>query len=226
VYVATLYPSVPGGDAGELIAVAYRLEVAHPPGYPLYTLLAKVFTLLPLGSIAWRVNLLSAVCDAGAAALICITVYVATTSPAAAVVAAALFALSPLVWTYAAGAEVFPLNNLFAAALVLLALLWSRSRSPRVAYACAATFGLGLANHQTLLFYGAPIVLWILWDGRAELLSPHGCSASSPAAPPGCCRTRIFGSRGAMRRCSRGATPRRGAASSITSCAATTARFT
>lgn len=39
VYVTTLYPSVPGGDAGELIAVASRLEVAHPPGYPLYTLL-------------------------------------------------------------------------------------------------------------------------------------------------------------------------------------------
>jgi hypothetical protein len=36
-YVATLCPTVPGGDGGEFIAVAYRLGVAHPPGYPLCT---------------------------------------------------------------------------------------------------------------------------------------------------------------------------------------------
>ena len=60
-YIYTLAPSVPPqGDAGELITVAYTLGIAHPPGYPLFTLLAHLFTYLPINSIAWRVNLFSA----------------------------------------------------------------------------------------------------------------------------------------------------------------------
>src|SRR5437867_12522830 len=43
VYLATLSPTVQGGDSGEFISVAYRLGIAHPPGFPLYTMLAKLF---------------------------------------------------------------------------------------------------------------------------------------------------------------------------------------
>ena len=70
VYTLTLYPSVPGGDSGELIVAAYKLGVAHPPGYPLFTLLAKASTLIPVGTIAWRVNLLTAVLGALAATVL------------------------------------------------------------------------------------------------------------------------------------------------------------
>ena len=70
IYGRTLYPGVAGGDSGELIITAYGLGVAHPPGYPLYTLLGHVITWLPVGSIAWRVNLLSAILDAIAAGLL------------------------------------------------------------------------------------------------------------------------------------------------------------
>ena len=49
VYVSTLYPSAPGGDSGELIVAAHKLGVAHPPGYPLYTLAGKLATLVPVG---------------------------------------------------------------------------------------------------------------------------------------------------------------------------------
>ena len=63
VYLFTLAPSVaPQGDSGELVTVAYTLGIAHHPGYPLYTLLAHLFTKIPFGSVAWRVNLFSAVC--------------------------------------------------------------------------------------------------------------------------------------------------------------------
>src|SRR5690349_13982207 len=65
-YILTLFPTVSGGDSGELIAAVHTGSVAHPPGYPLYTLLAKLFTFIPYGSIAWRINLFSACCDAGA----------------------------------------------------------------------------------------------------------------------------------------------------------------
>ena len=61
VYLHTLTPTVGFHDSGELITCAYTLGIAHPPGYPLYTLLGKVFcTLIPIGNIAYRMNMESA----------------------------------------------------------------------------------------------------------------------------------------------------------------------
>ncbi len=59
-YVKTLAPTVSFFDSGELIAAAYTLGVAHPPGYPLYVLLGWLFSRLPVGNVAWRLNLMSA----------------------------------------------------------------------------------------------------------------------------------------------------------------------
>jgi hypothetical protein len=60
VYMSTLYPHVPGGDSGELIAAAYQLGVGHPPGYPLFCILEKILcSLLYCGSQVYSVYLLS-----------------------------------------------------------------------------------------------------------------------------------------------------------------------
>src|SRR5262249_57000423 len=61
-YLATLSPTVNGGDSGEMIAVAAVTGVAHPPGVPLHTPLAKLFTLLPSGRLPARVNPPSPLC--------------------------------------------------------------------------------------------------------------------------------------------------------------------
>jgi len=121
VYFLTLYPSVAGGDSGELIGAVGSGGVIHPPGYPAYALLGLVFAKLPFGNLAWRCNLLSAVCDALAAALLFVAARIATRSMPAAWVTAILFALAPGVWRYAIVAEVFALDNLFVASLLLLA---------------------------------------------------------------------------------------------------------
>ncbi|MGD9100465.1 MAG: DUF2723 domain-containing protein, partial [Anaerolineae bacterium] len=65
-YIATTAPDLLPADSGEFQIVAPLLGVAHPPGYPLYTLLGRLFTLLiPFGSAAYRLNLLSAFLAAG-----------------------------------------------------------------------------------------------------------------------------------------------------------------
>ncbi len=177
-YLRTLHPSVPGGDAGELIAVAAHLEVAHPPGYPLFTLLAKLATLVPYGSVAARVNALSALADAAAAGLLTATVVGASGSALAGVFAGMLFACSPVVWAYAVGAEVFPLNNLLVAALLYLALRCARAPEPRgLTFTVAAVVGLGLANHHTFVFYAVPVVLWMLWSGDPASRAPARLAA-------------------------------------------------
>ena len=62
VYLRTLAPSIPSEDGAELIAAAYSLGIAHPPGYPLWCLLGRAFVaLVPFGEVAWRLNLMSAV---------------------------------------------------------------------------------------------------------------------------------------------------------------------
>jgi hypothetical protein len=74
VYLATLAPGLSfahnGTDGGDLIAAAWTLGVPHPTGYPTYTLLAWLFSRLPVGVVAYRANLLSAVCTAAATGLL------------------------------------------------------------------------------------------------------------------------------------------------------------
>jgi tetratricopeptide (TPR) repeat protein len=67
-YSLTLAPAVTLVDSGELIVAARTLGVAHPPGFPLYVLLAHLATLIPIGSVAVRVNFASAIFAALASA--------------------------------------------------------------------------------------------------------------------------------------------------------------
>ena len=61
IYVLTMHPSVSGGDNGELLGCACELGVAHPPGYPTFTMLGWVFVkILPFGTPAFRVGVMSA----------------------------------------------------------------------------------------------------------------------------------------------------------------------
>lgn len=60
-FIVTAPPTIYLGDSGEIAAAAVTLGIGHPPGYPLYTLCGKIFSLLPLGDEAFRINLLAAV---------------------------------------------------------------------------------------------------------------------------------------------------------------------
>lgn len=89
----------------------------------------------------------------------------------------ALFAFSPLIWTYAVGAEVFALNNLFAAALIFVLLRYARSlpsvsgrSSLRVAVTGAFVSGLALCNQHTIVLFEIPIVCWVLLTRRRTLI--------------------------------------------------------
>ncbi len=65
VYLLTLAPLVTFWDSGELSTAAWSLGIPHPPGYPLFCILGKLFTFLPFGSIVYRLNLMSAFFAAG-----------------------------------------------------------------------------------------------------------------------------------------------------------------
>ncbi|MGH7434089.1 MAG: protein O-mannosyl-transferase family, partial [Polyangiaceae bacterium] len=170
-YWLSAYPDVAGGDSGELVAAAVTGGVIHPPGYPLYALAGRVASWLPLAATAaGRDNLLSAFCDAGAAALVCAAVSRRTASRTAGLAAGAAFAFAPIVWQYAICAEVFALNDLLVAVLLWLAVRYDEAADRRFALWGGLVTGLGLSNHHTFLFVAAPVAAWALWRGRDDLL--------------------------------------------------------
>jgi hypothetical protein len=175
-YVATLYPTIPGGDAGELAAEACQLGVAHPPGYPLFTLLVHGFvSAVPFGSPGWRANLFSALCGTLCAGCMLLSVRIWTTSADGSylcgpcITAAGLFAFSPIIWMYSTGSEVFALNNLFAAALLYCCLCYAKYKTWGLAKFGAFLCGLAMCNQHTIVLLEIPIILWVLWTQRRVL---------------------------------------------------------
>jgi hypothetical protein len=173
VYLRTLHPSIPGGDSGELIAVAASAGVAHPPGYPLFSMLGHALTWVPVGSVPYRVNLLSALCDAGAAVVLFAAVRRWCGSASAGFLAGGMFAFSPGIWSFATVAEVFALNNLLAAILLYLVVRFYQERQVRWAAWGAFVMGLGMANHHTLVFLALPVVVLAFSLEPKQLLRPR-----------------------------------------------------
>jgi hypothetical protein len=170
------------GDTPELMTVAVTLGVAHPPGYPLFTMLGHLFSLVPVGSVPLRVNLLAAVCGTGTVLLIYLTALRLSGSRAASACAALVLAVNPLFWTWSLVAEVFPLNNLLAAGMIYLLVIWYESPE-RMGFLITAAFvsGLALANQQTIVLTG-PAVLFLLLGRRRELLARPRILAYSAVA--------------------------------------------
>ena len=195
VYGATLAPDVLPADSGELQVVAAQLGVAHPPGFPLYVLLAHLFTRLPVGSPAYGVNLLSAVC----AALTLVVVYGAgrllTGRQLPALVGALALGTATTFWSQATTANVRSLTGLLAA-LALYALLRfriatragerlgsddatkpqlaaSRRAADRWLTLAALFLGLGLTHHVSLAFLAAVALVFVLVTDPSLLRSPR-----------------------------------------------------
>ncbi len=163
VYIATLPPTVTGEDSGEFITAAYTLGIPHPPGYPAWCLLAHPFTYLPLGTVAWRVALSSAVFGAAAAFFLYLTTLKLCRSHVAAAAAALLFAFSKDAWEQFVIAEIYALNALFFAACVFLLLVWYESRRKAPLLIFAFLYGLSLANHSTARLLGPAFLLFVLY---------------------------------------------------------------
>lgn len=157
-------------DDGFFVMAARYLGIAHPPGYPLYTLLAHLATHAPLGSVAYRVHLFSAVMGAATCSVIWWIARTLTASPTIAAVAALAFGASAVMWSQSIIAEVYTLNTFLYFLLFGLALAYLRSRRAYLLPVMGVVFGLGLSNHHPLLLLGTPCLGLVLWPVRTEIL--------------------------------------------------------
>ncbi len=158
-YLSSLAPTVTGEDSGELIGAAYTLGVPHPPGYPVWTFLAHIFTWIPFGSVAWRVNLFSAVCGAGTVTLLTLIGIGLTKRRGAAALGALCFATSRVFWEHSLIAEVYTLTTLFMALILYLCLRGFQAERPARIYGTALLVGVGTGVHSTLVLL---LPFWLL----------------------------------------------------------------
>jgi len=171
-YISTLSPSVLPADSGEFQLVGAVLGIAHPPGYPLYTMFGKLFTFLPFGDAAYRMNLFAAVCSALTLVILAHSVRRATGSAAAALVAAGMLGLGTTYWAQSTTANIRSLTALFTALCITMLLLWGEVQDPRYLLAFAASFGLGMGHHSSIGLLGLPFLAYILARSPRIVLQP------------------------------------------------------
>lgn len=197
VYWPTLAPGLVWGDGPELAAVAASLGIAHPTGYPLFTLLAHAFTRLEVGQMAhlgpaFRVTVFCALCMALAAGLMQTLLRLwlgrVTTNLARvpketgehsasidwlATAGALAFAFSLGPWAHATTTEVYPLQVLLQIAVLLFGshlLLARPGLSAARLVALLLLWGLALGHHLlALALLPLVIVAWLTaWRGSTK----------------------------------------------------------
>ena len=173
VYAPTIQTGPAYGDSAELAAACHALGVAHPTGYPLYTLLGHAFTRVPVGTVAFRVNAMSAVFAAAACGLVVLVALEIGSRWIGAGVAAATLAGSPTFWGHAVRAEVYAPSLVLLLAGVLCALRWRAGGGRGVLLGLAVVGGVALSHHlATALLFAIPA--WIGLRSRPrEVLDPR-----------------------------------------------------
>jgi hypothetical protein len=180
VYLSTLAPGLI--DIRDTPAFQYMgrvLGIPHQPGYPFYLLISWAVSQLPVGSLAFRMNLLSAVFGAATVTLVYGVLRHAGCRAAVAAAIATAAGLGPVVWSQCLIAEVYSLETCLIAA-TLLALLWWRDRRSEASFFGAAfLFGLAVAHHPNDLLL-APAWLAFVWlTDRSWLLDGRRVGAAA-----------------------------------------------
>jgi len=172
-YLFTLAPTVLWGDDAKFQRQAYILDLTsdHPWDHPLWVLLAHPFTKLPLGDVAYRVNLFCSLLAALTVALVFATMVRLTKSVWAAAMGAAGLAVSHTFWTHAVRTEVYSLNMVLLAAALFLLLSPRLERRWLIIAAIAA--GLAVDNH-IMMWLAIPglvvLAAWRLTEQRSGVL--------------------------------------------------------
>lgn len=200
-----------GADGGDLLTAVATWGIPHPSGYPTYLLLLRGFSLLdPVGSLAGRGNLFSAVCGSAAAGIAYVAFLMALEIAGsarrnsasddardprfarfAAGVGALAFAVSPAVWSQSTITEVYALNAWFCAAILALSLwLYRREQAHMevatyLRIAIGVLLGLGLGNHLTLAMLAIPLLLWTAMSNRGRPFVSNTVARLWPVAAGG-----------------------------------------
>jgi hypothetical protein len=169
-FLVTLRPDVGGTeDSPKFQFLGQVLGTAHTPGYPFYTIATYLFTRVPIGTLAYRVNLFSAV--AGVLSCLCIFFIARRLNVSRLLSAAAALAAATgyPVWSNAVTAEVYTLSALMSAATILFLIAWAQTGKLWRLYLACAIFAAGLGNHLTIVGLLPAALLYGIFKDRSVL---------------------------------------------------------
>ena len=165
-YVRTLAPSLLYGDIAEFQTLSYTLGMTHASGYPTQIIFGKLFTFLPFGDIAYRVNLVSAAFGALAVANVYLIVRLMGGWRTAGLVASSALATSIFFWRRTIIAESYAPAAGMLTVVWLLVLLWRRTNRWGWLFVAGLAGGLSLGVHSTVLMTGASVLVYMLLTAR------------------------------------------------------------
>ncbi|MCK4249701.1 MAG: DUF2723 domain-containing protein [Candidatus Omnitrophica bacterium] len=179
VYLKTVCPAVYWYDSGEFITACYKLGIPHNPGYPLYCLLGKLFSLFIFrGSIAFKINMVSVICGALTVGFIFLGMEAFGINRIIAAVSALCLAFSQGFWSQATIAEVYTLHTLFVSLLVLSIVYLSQVKEKKNFYKwvvfAGLVFGLDLAHHLSIVLF-LPGIFYVIICSTAIRLKREKC---------------------------------------------------
>ena len=163
VYLITLAPTFFGLDSAEFSAASYKLSIPHATGYPLYILLGKLFTYLPVGDIGYRINLMSAVFAAGSVGVLYLLLHQLTARVVLSLAMSLFLAFSYYFWITAVVAEVYTLHALFTGLILLALFQWYRKEDRRLLYVAVGVWGLSFGNQMATVLL-APAFGFVLLE--------------------------------------------------------------
>ena len=177
IYFSTMAPTVSFWDTGEFIATSYILGIPHPPGSPLYLLVGKLFSLIPISSdIAFRVNIFSPLISAATISLLFLIcnqfldrvdtkIENKTFKIYSSFIASLTFAFTHSHWFNAVETEVYAFSGFLTALVIYLVMRWSKEYKNSyhliylifISYLIGLATGLHLLNLLTIPFIGLVI---------------------------------------------------------------------
>ncbi len=191
IYGLTAAPSVATvfDDSLEFQVVAYTLGIAHPTGYPLYTLLAWLATRPPWAEPAQAVNLLSALFGAATVVGAYLVSRQLRCRRLPSTAGAVAVGVTPVLWSQSTIAEVYTLHTALMTAILAWAL-WAGESPPshrlyaRRVYPVALLFGLSLAHHRMAFLLLPPLMAYLWWTCAAHFRAQHWCRIIAVALVP------------------------------------------
>jgi hypothetical protein len=167
-YIRTLAPGLLYGDCGEFQTVVYSLGMTHPTGYPVYVLLGRLFTLLPLGEMAWRVNLFSAILGALSVTCVYLIVRLLVGWRLAAATATITLAVTPLFWYFSVITELYIPASACLSGMLLFLILWRQTGKWPWLATSALLGGLSLGIHSSVALAAPGVLVYLALTVRSR----------------------------------------------------------
>ena len=165
-YIRTLAPSLLWGDSAEFQTLSYTLGMTHPSGYMTQVMFGKLFTYIPVGNIAYRVNLMSAFFGALAVTETYLIVRLLGGWRVAALSASVLLTLAEGFWWRALLAESYAPAAGMLATVWLLVLLWQNTGASGFLFLAGLTGGLSLGIHSTVVMTAPSVIVFMALTAR------------------------------------------------------------